>query len=157
MKINFEKIPSYRIAYIRQTGPYGTDNVQVMEKLKSWAKSNNLFNDKSIILGIAHDNPETTEPENCRYDICFVVADDCAINDNYMSQGNIAGGSYAVFKIEHTAEAVQKAWLELFPELSKQGYLFDEARPIIERDKAEMVNNHYCEICIPIHEIFSTD
>jgi len=49
MNFKIEKIPSYRIAYIRRIGPYGNDNVQIMEKLKNWAKSNNLFNDKTIL------------------------------------------------------------------------------------------------------------
>ena len=47
MNINIKKIPAYRIAYIRQIGPYGTGNVQTMEKLKTWAKTNKLFNEKS--------------------------------------------------------------------------------------------------------------
>lgn len=151
MRFKIEKMPSYRIASIRQVGPYGTGNVQTMEKLKHWAKSNNLFNNKSIILGVVHDNPETTEPENCRYDTCIVVSNDCYVNEVYVNQGNIVGGNYAVFIISHTAEAVQKAWIEIFPELSKQGYQFDETRPILERYIVEMVNNHYCEICVPIY------
>ncbi len=151
MDIKLEKIPAYRIAYIRQVGPYGVDNVETMEKLKNWAKSNNLLCEKSIILGIAHDNPETTKPENCRYDTCIVVPYEYSINEEYVNVGSIDGGNYAVFKISHTAEAVQKAWIEIFPELLKQGYQFDETRPILERYAVQMVNNHYCEICVPVH------
>ena len=55
------------------------------------------------------------------------------------------------FKINHTAEAVQKAWIDIFLELSRQGYQFDETRPIIERYIVHMVNNHHCEICVPIY------
>jgi DNA gyrase inhibitor GyrI len=150
MNFTIEKMPSYRIAYIRQVGPYGTGNKQTMEKLKDWAGSNHLLNDQSIILGIAHDNPETTEPENCRYDTCIVIADDYGVREGYIHEGNIIGGNYAVFIISHTAEAVQKAWAEIFPELSNQGYPLDETRPILERYRVEMVNNHYCEICVPI-------
>lgn len=151
MEIIIEKIPAYHIAYIRKTGPYGIDNIQTMEELKKWAKSNHLFNDKSIILGIAQDNPETTKPENCRYDTCIVVSNDYQVNDGYVREGNIVGGKYAVFKINHTAEAIQKAWIDIFKELLKQGYQFDEARPIIERYIVQMVTNHLCEICVPIY------
>lgn len=150
MDIIIEKIPTYRIAYIRQIGPYGINNVQTMEKLKKWAKSHDLFNDESIILGIAHDNPETTKPENCRYDTCIVVSND-SVSDGYVKEGYIVGGKYAVFKINHTAEAVQKAWIDIFPELLRQGYQFDETRPIIERYIVKMVNNHHCEICVPVY------
>ncbi len=150
MDMKIEAIPPYRIAYIRHTGPYGTGNVQTMEKLKKWARSNNLLHDNSIILGIAHDNPETTKPENCRYDVCLVISDDSCAGNEDVSLGNIVGGSHAVFKIRHTAEAVQQAWLEIFPELSKQGYQFDITRPVLERYIVEMVNNCYCEICVPL-------
>lgn len=151
MDIIIEKMPAYRIAYIRQIGPYGINNVQTMEELKKWAKFNHLFNDESIILGIALDNPENTKPENCRYDTCIVVSNDYSVTDSYVREGNIAGEKYAVFKINHTVEAVQKAWIDIFPELIRQGYQFDEARPIIERYIVQMVNNHYCEICVPVH------
>jgi DNA gyrase inhibitor GyrI len=151
MDIMIEKILAYKIAYIRQIGPYGINNVQIMEKLKKWAKSNHLFNDESIIFGIAQDNPETTKPENCRYDTCIVVSNDYSVTDDYVREGDIVGGKYAVFKINHTVEAVQKAWSDIFPELLRQGYQFDEARPIIERYIVKMVNNHHCEICVPVY------
>lgn len=151
MNIEIENISFNRIAYIRKIGSYGQNNIQIMEKLKKWAKYNGLLNEQSIILGIAHDNPNLVEPKNCRYDTCLVISNDYCISDDYISEGSILGGKYVVFKISHTAVEVQKAWLAIFPELFKQGYQLDERRPIIERYKAEMVKIHYCEICVPIH------
>lgn len=151
MNIIIENMPTYRIAYIREIGPYGINNVQTMEELKKWAKSNQLFNDESIILGIAQDNPKITKPENCRYDTCIVILNDYSLTDGDVREGNIVGGKYAIFKISHTAEVVQKAWIDIFPELLRQGYQFDETRPIIERYIVQMVNNHQCEICVPIY------
>lgn len=43
MDINIEMIPSYKVAYIRRTGTYGSENVQIMEQLKSWVREKNLF------------------------------------------------------------------------------------------------------------------
>ncbi|MCB2309140.1 GyrI-like domain-containing protein [Clostridium estertheticum] len=151
MNIEIEKTSFYRIAYIRQVGSYGQNNIKVMEKLKKWAKSTGLLNEQSIILGIAHDNPKIVEPKNCRYDTGLVISNDYCISDDYISDGSIPGGEYAVFKIRHTTEEVQKAWLAIFPELFKKGYQLDEARPILERYKTEMVRKHFCEICVPIH------
>jgi len=151
VNIEIENVPNYRIAYIRNIGPYGEENVQAMEKLKEWAKSNKLFNDKSIILGIALDNPEIAKPESCRYDTCLVISNDYIISEDYINDRCIVGGKYAVFKIKHTAEEVQRAWCEIFPNLLTEGYQFDDSRPILERYKVQMVNEHYCEICVPIH------
>lgn len=150
MNFSIEIIPSYKIAYIRRIGPYGSENVKIMEQLKSWARENNLLNDSSIILGIAQDNPQFTEPKDCRYDTCLVVSDESKVDNEYINLGETIGGKYCVFKISHTADAVQKAWMEIFLELSKRNYKFDERRTIIERYAMKMINNHYCEICVPI-------
>lgn len=150
MNMNIETIPSYSIAYIRQIGAYGKDNIQTMEQLKRWAKANNLMNSKAVILGIAHDDPQTTPPENCRYDACILLADEHFLADDNVQFDKITGGKYAVFTVKHTAEAIEQAWAEIFPVLSESGYLADLTRPILERYAAEQVEQHLCEICIPI-------
>ena len=150
MDINIEMISSYKIAYIRKTGPYGSENVQIMEQLKSWAREKDLFNESSIILGIAQDNPKFTEPKDCRYDTCLVVSDEFKVDNKYINLGKTIGGKYCIFKINHTVDAVQKAWMEIFSELSKGNYEFDDRRPILERYAMQMINKHYCEICVPI-------
>jgi len=150
MDINIEMISSYKIAYIRKTGPYGSENVQIMEQLKSWAREKDLFNESSIILGIAQDNPKFTEPKDCRYDTGLVVLDEFKVDNKYINFGKTIGGKYCVFKISHTVDAMQKAWMEIFSELSKRNYEFDDTRPILERYAMQMINKHYCEICVPI-------
>ncbi|MGZ9586583.1 AraC family transcriptional regulator [Paenibacillus marinisediminis] len=151
MNITLETLPTYRIAYVRQVGPYGAANVQPMQKLKEWAAAKNLLSDTSIILGISHDNPETTLPENCRYDACIIISDDYQI-DGLVSEGELLGGKYAIFKVKHTAKDIQNAWSEILSELSNCGYQIDD-RPIFERYIGELVANHYCEICVPIKYI----
>ncbi|MDD3223890.1 MAG: GyrI-like domain-containing protein [Clostridium sp.] len=150
MNFNIEMIPSYKIAYIRRTGPYGSDNIKIMKQLKNWAREKNLFNESSIILGIAQDNPEFTEPKDCRYDTCLVVFDEFNADNKYINFGKTIGGKYCVFKISHTADAVQKAWMEIFKELPKINYEFDDKRPILERYAMKMINKRCCEICVPI-------
>lgn len=80
----------------------------------------------------------------------IVISNEPSIIEAPLREGNIVGGKYAVFKIKHTAEAIQNAWLEIFPELSRQGHVFDDTRPILERYVVRLVNMHYCEICVPI-------
>lgn len=150
MNTKIEYIPPYKIAYIRRIGPYGSQNVETMQKLKNWAKENGLFNEESIILGIPQDDPNTTKPQNCRYDTCLVIPDDRFFNGNEVEVDKIMGGKHCVFEIEHTAEAMRKAWNEIFPEMIHLGYELDKTRPIIERYLTAMVNKHQCEICIPI-------
>jgi len=146
-----EEIPRCRIAYLRQRGPYGAHNKALMEKLKNWAAANSLMHDDSVIFGIAQDNPAITPPENCRYDVCIVVSADYEIKDPHINEAALDGGRYAVFTIRHTASDIQTAWREIFPELASLGYQIDTTRPILERYIPRLVDNHLCEICVPVH------
>jgi len=148
MNIKIENLPKYRIAYVRQIGPYGPHNVKAMEKLKIWAKEHNLLSKTAVILGISQDNPETTSPQNCRYDACIIISNDYQIG-NDVSESELPGGKYAIYKVKHTAEEIQKAWAEIFFELLNSGYQID-SKPIFERYTGEMVDSDYCEICVPI-------
>jgi DNA gyrase inhibitor GyrI len=150
MKIKIEIVPTYEITYIRNYGLYGISNVETMEKLKNWAMSNQLLNDDSMILGIAHDNPEVTLPENCRYDACLVISKDYSIKDDHIKKGVINTGKYAIFTITHTAEAVQKAYSKIFTQFCKYGYSIDTERAIIERYETKLLKDCKCEICVPI-------
>jgi DNA gyrase inhibitor GyrI len=138
MYINVENIPKYRIAYVRQVGPYGPNNIQAMEKLKKWAEENNLIK-SAIILGIPQDNPETTLPENCRYDACIVISEDYQLDDS-ICESELSGGKYVICKVKHTAEDIQKAWPEIFSTVQNSEYLIDN-KPILERYTGVMINN----------------
>jgi DNA gyrase inhibitor len=148
MNIKVEAIPKSRIAYVRQVGPYGPGNVQAMEKLKKWADEKNLLAESAIILGISLDNPETTLPENCRYDAGIVISNDYQL-DNSICERELSGGKYVVCKVKHTAVDIQKAWAEIFPILQNSGYPIDN-KPIFERYTGDMIYNDYCEICVPV-------
>lgn len=147
MYANVENIPKYRIAYVRQVGPYGPNNIQAMEKLKKWAEENNLIK-SAIILGIPQDNPETTLPENCRYDACIAISEDFQLNDS-ICESEISGGKYVISKVKHTAEDIQKAWAEILSTIQNSEYQIDN-KPILERYTGDMINNGYCEICVPV-------
>ena len=147
MNMRVENMPKCRIAYVRQVGPYGEDNVQAMEKIKKWALEKQLM-DEGVILGIALDNPETTAPENCRYDACVVIPDDFPADDSVCEE-ELTGGVYAICKVKHTPQDIQRAWAEIFPALNAIGYQIAD-RPIIERYTEEMVTNGYCELCVPV-------
>jgi DNA gyrase inhibitor len=147
MKFKVETLPNYRIAYVRRVGPYGPANIEVMEKLKKWAKEKNLLK-SAILLAIPQDNPETTLPENCRFDACIVISIDYQMNDS-ICESELSGGKHLIFEVEHTAEDIQKAYADIFPVLQSNGFQIDN-KPIFERYTGDMMNNPYCEICVPV-------
>lgn len=149
MKSKIETLPTYRVAYLRRVGPYGSANHEVMEKLKAWAKEKKLL-DSATIFAIPQDNPETTLPENCRFDACIVVSEEFQLDDTIM-ENELPGGRYLVYKVEHTTEEIQKAYKEIFSSLQSNGYQFDN-KPIMERYVGDMTSNPYCEICVPLKQ-----
>ncbi|MBZ5753577.1 AraC family transcriptional regulator [Metabacillus rhizolycopersici] len=147
MKFKVETLPNYRIAYVRRVGPYGPANIEVMEKLKKWAKEKNLLK-SAILLTIPQDNPETTLPENCRFDACIVISKDYQLDDS-ICESELSSGKHLIFEVKHTAEDIQKAYTDIFPTIQINGYQFDK-KPILERYTGDMINNSYCEICVPV-------
>ena len=143
-----EIFPNYRLAYIRRTGKYGIENKEIMEKIKNWAKGKQIFNDDTIIFSIMQDNPENIPPEKCRYDAGIIIPQNFELDKN-VEECEFIGGKYMVFKIIHTKEEIQKAYMEIFPKIVNEGYKIVE-KPIIERYSVKMVEEGFCEICIPI-------
>ncbi|WP_442861491.1 GyrI-like domain-containing protein [Caproiciproducens sp. NJN-50] len=109
-----------------------------------------MFTESAVILGISQDNPAVMPPENCRYDVGIVVSEDFTTTDTDIDVAKLPGGKYVVFTIDHTAEAIQKAWGEIFVQLSAQGQQPDVFRPILERYIPTMIDRHLCEICVPV-------
>lgn len=154
LNVRIEDISQYRIAYMRQIGPYGLSNIQLMQKLKKWAISRDLLNESSIILGIAHDNPELTAPGKCRYD-CGIVLSGSYELESEINETILPGGKYAVFAVEHSIEAIAKLWKEIFSVwLPDSGYVMDN-KPTFERYQGTEIGIEpdTCEICIPVKKL----
>ncbi|WP_426983062.1 AraC family transcriptional regulator [Bacillus cabrialesii] len=148
MNITIEELSESRIAYFRNVGEYGEkQNKEVMETFKKWAKLNDVF-DNSTILGIPQDNPEITPKEECRYDVCVVINKDFNVKKP-AHVGEFSGGKYAVFLLDHTKEAIRDFWGNISSEIERNNLSIIE-QPIIERYTPQMIDNHLCEILIPI-------
>ncbi|MGN7412614.1 AraC family transcriptional regulator [Paenibacillus sp. SAF-068] len=152
MKLVIENLPSYRIAYVRQVGPYGPANAQAMNTLKQWADNKQLLNESATLLGIPQDDPTITPPENCRYDACIVITESERRLDDPIEIGQLSGGDYLICKVRHTAEDIQQAWNVLIPHLHASGYMMDN-KPVIERYRWKLLQQHWCEICVPVRPV----
>ena len=81
--------------------------------------------------------------------MCLAAPADCPV-DGAVQKGEIPGGSYAVFAIPHTAEAVQAFWASVGSVLGEKGIRPDWTRPILERYRYRMVEAGKCEFCVPV-------
>ena len=147
--IREETIDSQPYIYARRIGAYGYENKVLMERLKSWAADNELMNDETVILGIARDDPACTPPDLCRYDVCMLG--EYSIYEIWIKRGIFEEtGSYVVIEMPHTEEALQLVWKEAFSYLISKGYTLDINRPVIERYRKALVDNHRCEMLFPV-------
>ena len=137
---------------MRRVGEYGPENKILMERFKSWLRNNITSDENTTILSIALDNPELVSPSECRYDVGVIFKDDFIENDieEKIYSRKIRGGKYLVFLIPHTQESIQSIWINYHKVLIQKGYSQDYKRPIVERYKKSLVDNHLCELCVPI-------
>ena len=139
------------VLYMRRTGPYGAGNHALMETFKAWLKGHQLYGDDTVIMAIPLDNPCTTVAQECRYDVCVARAPgQVPAPSEGAGIRRLDVGRYAVFLIEHTVRAIQEAWAACFSELKRLGYSPDFTRPVMERYAKRLVEQHRCELCVPI-------
>ncbi|MEO2203729.1 GyrI-like domain-containing protein [Paenibacillus pabuli] len=152
MEMFMEQLAACRIAYVRQVGPYGPANVQAMNQLKQWADAKDLLNEAAILFGIPQDNPTTTPPHHCRYDAAIELHELEFPEDDSIEIGELHGGNYLICKVKHTAEGIQQAWNDIIPYLQNNNYVINH-KPVLERYRWELLEQHYCEICVPVKKV----
>jgi DNA gyrase inhibitor GyrI len=140
-----ENLQNVRIAYMRSVGEYGPKNRSLMETFKAFLSENGLFDEDTVILGIALDNPAQIPVEECRYDVGIVLNGKTIEG---LETRPIDGGDYAIFEVEHTTEGVQGFWNDM-PGLAEK-LAVDFEKPIIERYTMKKIKKHLCEFLLPL-------
>ena len=141
MKI--ETFSNIEIAYMCNIGPYGIKNKELMENFKEYLVKHDLFDEGTIIVGIALDNHQIVSSEELRYYVGLIIDED---NCCELPKRKIDDGSYAIFEIEHTKEVI----VDFFMNVEKLNLEIDFNRPIVERYAVTKINRNLCEMCIPI-------
>lgn len=58
MKTEIKEIKSMKVAYVRTFTGYNNEGIQKSwDKLCKWGAARNLFNEKTLVIGMSHDNP----------------------------------------------------------------------------------------------------
>lgn len=131
------------VQYLRRTGAYSKENTTVMAEMKNRITENHLWQEDTAIWAVPWDHPQTTPPHLCRYDVCTQGLLD-------LPTQTLPGGTYLIFTLPHTAEALAQAWADCFDTAGAQGYTIDFSRPIMERYMKKEVDRHRCDLCLPI-------
>ncbi|MGY3745688.1 GyrI-like domain-containing protein [Vagococcus salmoninarum] len=141
------------IIHMRQIGPYGQKNQQLMTDFKNILTDQHLLTIDSILLGIPLDDPQLTLPVNCRYEVGLIVPTtfDLSPLPKIIQKRTLAGGNYASFQVPHTPEGLMTIWAEFPVKIKKEGLVLDISRPVIERYASQLLLQHRCELLVPIH------
>lgn len=148
MSIHVETTPAAAVVYMRRVGAYGEQNFKLMQTMKEWVRKQSLWDNNGAIYAIAQDNPAIVPPEKCRYDVCYVTEQN--FDEEGIQHGSLPDGTYLICQIPHTSQDVQRFWGSIGNILAHEKKQLDENRPILERYQLFLVENGYCEFCIPI-------
>lgn len=140
-----EEFENVKIAYMRRIGEYGKENKKLMEIFKEYLKENRLFDENTVLVGIALDNPAETAATMQRYDVGIIVRDEL---DYDLPIREIANGEYAIFEVPHTKEDIMHFWKNI--QNITANLPVDTSKPIIERYSNYKINSQLCEFCIPL-------
>jgi AraC family transcriptional regulator len=153
MNVTVIERPATRVAYLRYTGPYGAGVHSFWkERFIPFLAQHQLFG--RPILGVSHDDPLITAPEQCRYDTCVQVDEGQVIGGDALIT-TIAGGKYASLPFKGTSAAIGPAWTGLMRDwLPQSGWQLD-GRPTFEYYAPgaaydEATGSFECDIVIPL-------
>jgi AraC family transcriptional regulator len=155
MNVTVKTLSSYRLAYMRNVGPYGAHSAipQLWQRLMRWAAARDLWTSERLCLGIAYDDPRVTDPDKCRYDAGIVIPADFKA-DAQVNVIDFAGGKFAMTPFTGTALDIAGSWDRFFGRwLPQSGYQPDD-RPCLEIYGSDAVDEQTgavnCQLCMPV-------
>jgi len=158
MHVELKTIPPMRLAYMRNTGPYGQAVAQLWQRFAAWCGQQGYMHPRRKMYGISQDNPEITPADKCRYDACIEV-DDSFKPQGDMGVQNFGGGRYACGRFTGRAgNDVHEAWTHMFAVwLPQSGYQPDN-NPALELYDEDFVVDpktgaFNCWLCVPVRAL----
>ena len=91
--------------YIREKG-HGNNSNKSWQKLKAWVYSNNIKN--YFQIGIYHDNPIITKPQDCHYVAAIVIDEKDILKESNLPYFSLYSGLCAEFSFEGKYEDILK-------------------------------------------------
>lgn len=150
MDVRIEMLEPVTVAYVRRQGPYMESAPEAWQALWQWAGRMGRTGDVRDCIGVGHDDPNVTPPEQCTYDACLALAGEVAPDDEVGVQ-TLPGGRYAILTLVGSYAQLPAAYDHLRA-AHPEG--MSDARPAFERylsmpgdvPEAELRT----EVCMPV-------
>ena len=123
MEVKIERFDPLRVAFIRHTGPYDTCG-EAWNRLCGTPVVGSRLGPDTLALSLCYDDPDVTEPDKIRMDVCLTVDDAFAPGDGIEAQ-TVPGGEFAVVVYKGPYSGLHDAYRALYGEwLPKSGREF---------------------------------
>ena len=123
--VEIKELPELTVAYARHIGPYNGIG-EAFERVSRWAGPRGLFNQHTKILGIYHDDPDTTPESKRRSSACVSVPPGTSV-DGDIGLMTVPGGKFAVGHFTLDQSEFGAAWDALMGEwLPSSGWQPDD-------------------------------
>jgi len=155
MDVDVRNLPAMRVAYLRHVGPYGTSGIpRTWQRFAAWCDARGLLQPRRTMIGIAHDNPDVTPPDKCRYDACIEV--DAAFRpDGEVGVQSLPGGRYACTRFAGTSDQIHGAWTRFVSQWLPDSGCVPDDRAFLEVYPPdftldETTGAFSCWLCLPV-------
>jgi AraC family transcriptional regulator len=127
MDVRVEDTSARRVVYARANGAYHESAAKAWEQLCGWACPRGVMGPDAQMLGICHDDPQTTPPDQIRYDAAITVGDDVE-GEGDIGVQIVPAGLYAVATHQGPYERLTETWMGLYGQwLPASGYRLRQA------------------------------
>ncbi len=155
-RVEVRELPLFHVAYARSFGDYyGPGLYQAWYRLMAWAFARGLAREDAVFLGVAHDDPEVTPPERCRYDACLVVGPQVRAEAD-IGIAELPSGPCAMWNTEKRAEQIAAGWDEFFCGWLPDSGFEPDSRPIVELYASGLQTpegKYQLAYCIPVRPL----
>jgi AraC family transcriptional regulator len=112
MNVEIKELPALRVATVPHVGPY-EQIPRAFERLGAIAAAAGLFGQPGVsLMGLYHDDPDTTPPEKLRSDAALVVPEALPIPSGLI-EVRLSPGRYACALFVGPYEQLGEAWTRL--------------------------------------------
>jgi len=160
IKPEIKTIDNINVISARETGSYPEAAPKAWGRIMKFAYGNRLMNKDIRSIGISHDDPSVTSPEQIRYDACVDIDADLKNpafkNNDNLEKKTIAAGKYAMFLHKGSYENFAQSYAYIFNEwLPESNYQASDDKTCFEiylnRDpRKTKPENLKTEIYIPL-------
>ena len=147
MALRIESLPTLRLAALHHKGPYheiGPIFDSVVEKMNGAG----LMREDTWLIGIYHDDPTKTAPEDLNSDACATLPSNHIVPMG-MQELDVHEGTWAIYPYVGPISGIQQAWHQAYAEFGQAGYEHGAISPM-EIYKSMSQDPFEIDIAIPI-------